>query len=125
MSRNIANRSRARSLLVAVTLALGVLTAFSQPGRAFASFSGADRQEQPVASEPAAVAAAPAAPAGPSAAAIAKQQRMAAKQRAMQAAMARQQAAMARQQQAEGSRRAARRAFVGGLLIGVLAARRR
>jgi hypothetical protein len=113
MNRKIARRS-ARSLLVAVALAVGALTTLSQPGRAFASFSGADRQEQPAASEPAAVAATPA---RPSAAAVAQQRRMAAKQRAMHAAMAR--------QQAEGSRRAARRAFVGGLIIGVLAARRR
>ena len=125
MGRNITSRSSARSLLVAAALVLGALTSFSQPTRAFASFSGADRQEQPAAaSEPAAVTAAPA---GPSAATIARQ-RQAAKQQAMRAGMARQQAmraGMARQQAAEESRRARRRAFVGGLLIGVLAARRR
>jgi hypothetical protein len=113
MNRNISGRSRARSLFIAAALGLGALTV-CQPSRAFASFSSADRQEQGAATAPAAIAAAPAAP---SAAAVAQQQRMASKQRAMQAAMAR--------RQVEESRKAARRAFVGGVIVGILAAGRR
>jgi hypothetical protein len=108
-----------RNLLIAAVLGLGLLP--SQPGHAFASLSNTEQQAQP-----AAAAAAPPAPAAPyahaapsaeQAAQAAQQQRMAAKQRAMQAAMAK--------RQAEESRKAARRAFVGGVIIGVLAARRR
>jgi hypothetical protein len=111
-----------RSLLIAAILGFGLFA--SQPGHAFASLSSTGQQAQPAAVAPAApappVVVAPpavAAPAAGQAAQAAQQQRVAAKQRAMQAAMAK--------RQAEESRKAARRAFVGGVIIGVLAARRR
>jgi hypothetical protein len=114
----------ARKLLLAATLGLGMLTAFSHPGRAFASLSTTD-QGAPAATAPAAQLPPPPAPASaapivqaPPPAQLQQQRRAAAQQQAMQRRQ------MAGQGFNDPERAARRRAFVGGVLIGIVAASR-
>lgn len=100
-----------RKLLIAALLGLGVLTALSNPGRAFASFSGAERQGATAAVAPPSLAlATPAAP-------TARRPRKAPAQHVTTRRH------MAAQDDYHERRRAARRAFVGGLIVGIVTSR--
>ena len=127
-----------RKLLIAAGLGLGMLSAFAWPGSAFASLLTTDRSDAPVATEaappPAAAATAPPAPATagvsqapatatvqqpPASAAAARKQRRAPPQH-----NAMSHRSMAGQQRAHEERRAAaRRAFIGGVIVGVAVSR--
>ena len=108
----------ARKLLLAATLGFGMLTAFSHPGRAFASLSTTD-QSQPAAAAPAApVPPAPVVQAPPAQQQQQQPRRAAAQHQAMP------RGPMAGQGFNDPQRAARRRAFVGGVLIGIVAASR-
>jgi hypothetical protein len=120
MIRTDVRHGYARKLLLAAALGLGVLTALSHPGRAFASLSTTDQVAPAVAAPAAPVAPTPA----PAAAPVVQtppaphQQRRAMRQRPM----------AHRPTAAKGfndpERAARRRAFVGGVLVGIVAASR-
>jgi hypothetical protein len=113
----------ARKLLLAATLGLGMLTAFSHPTRAFAGLSTTEQGAPATASAaqlpppPAPASAAPVVQAPPPAQ-LQHQRRAAAQQQAMQRRQ------MAGQGVNDPERAARRRAFVGGVLIGIVAASR-
>ena len=126
MTRTEIRSGYARKLLTATALGLGMLAAFTQPESAFATLltteQGAPAVTTPVA-PPAATPPAPAmAPPPTTAAPVVQQQPAAHQQRRAMSHQSMPRRPMASQGFNDPERAARRRAFVGGVIIGIVAA---